>query len=211
MAEKGIHGVSFRIGLVTDQDPINARVRVKFPDRDQVKSWWLPVVFPKTQNDKFYWIPDVGEQVVCLMDLRDEDGAVLGAIYSAIDAPPPPCPDFLYPINSTEKFHVTFKDGAVFEYDRNTHVAKHLAQDSALLRYDAGWHFLTIALPVGAAMSITANGATIAIDASGNVTVDGGSLILAGGGPAVARVGDSTTCPAGSGTITSGSAKVNSG
>ena len=72
-------------------------------------SWWLPVVFAKTQDDKAYWIPDIGEQVVCLMDLRDEAGAVLGAIYSSADVPP---------VNSADKFHLGFKDGARFDYDR---------------------------------------------------------------------------------------------
>ena len=87
------------------QDTENARVRVTFPDRDQMESWWLPVVFTKTQNDKMYWIPDVGEQVVCMMDEYDEDGAVLGAIYSSADRPP---------ATGADKYHCTFKDGAAF-------------------------------------------------------------------------------------------------
>jgi len=49
------------------------------------------------------------------------------------------------------------------------------------------------------------------LTASGNVNVKGAAIVLAGGGPAVARVGDATMCPAGPGTITSGSAIVNSG
>ncbi|MHB8382567.1 MAG: phage baseplate assembly protein V, partial [Candidatus Binataceae bacterium] len=58
----------FRVGIVQEQDTALARVRVKFADYDQLRSWWLPIVVPKTQNDKAYWIPDLGEQVVCLMD-----------------------------------------------------------------------------------------------------------------------------------------------
>src|SRR5207245_775026 len=102
----------FRIGIVKSQDAQNARVRVTFPDRSQMESWWLSVVMPKSQNDKAYWIPDVGEQVVCLMDEHDEDGAVLGSIYSSVDAPP---------VSSADKWHVTMKDGATFEYDRSSH------------------------------------------------------------------------------------------
>ena len=78
----------YRVGIVRAQDTSHARVRVTFPDRDQMQSWWLPVVFPKTQNDKSYWMPDVGEQVVCMVDEYDEDGAVLGAIYSSADMMP---------------------------------------------------------------------------------------------------------------------------
>jgi phage baseplate assembly protein V len=174
----------YRVGIVKTQDATNARVRVLFPDRDQMESWWLPVVFAKTQNDKMYWIPDVGEQVVCMMDEYDEDGAVLGAIYSTIDRPP---------AASVDKLHWTSKDGAVFEYDRSV-------------------HSLEMSIPSGGTVAIKANGASIAIDASGNVVVAAaGQIQLAGGGPGIARIGDATTCPAGSGQIVSGSTKVNAG
>jgi len=174
----------YRVGIVKTQDTVNARVRVVFPDRDQMESWWLPVVFAKTQNDKIYWIPDVGEQVVCMMDEYDEDGAVLGAIYSSADTAP---------VASADKLHWTSKDGATFEYDRSV-------------------HSLQINLPSGGTVAISANGASIGIDAGGNVIVAAsGQIQLAGGGPSVARIGDSTTCPAGTGQITSGSTKVNAG
>jgi phage baseplate assembly protein V len=174
----------YRVGIVKAQDAVNARVRVTFPDRDQLQSWWLPVVFAKAQNDKAYWIPDVGEQVVCTMDEYDEDGAVLGAIYSSADRPP---------VASVDKLHWGFKDGAAFEYDRSA-------------------HSFQMSIPNGGTVTIAANGASIAIDGSGNVTINAeGQLVLAGGGPAIARVGDTTICPAGTGHIVSGSAKVNAG
>jgi phage baseplate assembly protein V len=175
---------AFRVGLVEAQDVTNARVRVKFPDRNQLVSWWLPIVTPKTQNDKAYWIPDIGEQVVCLMDSHDEDGAVLGSIYSQVDTTP---------VQSADKWHLTMKDTATLEYDRSAHT-------------------LAVSIPSGGSVTITCNNATIEIDTSGNIIFNpGAELILAGGGPAVARVGDSTTCPAGTGSITSGSSKVKSG
>ncbi len=157
----------FRVGLVKQQDLQGARVRVAFPDRDQLLSYWLPVVFTKTQNDKGYWVPDIGEQVVCLMDEHDEAGAVLGAIYSSADTPP---------VQSADKYHMSFKDGASIEYDRAAHA-------------------LAVSLPNGATMSISANGASIAIDASGNVKVIPGNgariaLGASGGGVGVARLGD---------------------
>ncbi len=125
------------------QDLALCRVRVRFPDLDQVTSYWLPIVAPKTQNDKAYWMPDLGEQVVCLMDEHDEAGAVLGAIYSQADATP---------VQSADKFHVSFKDGAAFEYDRAAHA-------------------FTAAFPAGATFTVTANGATVKIDAGGNVNI----------------------------------------
>jgi phage baseplate assembly protein V len=174
----------FRIGIVNMLDAANARLRVVFPDRDQMQSWWLPIVFAKTQADKSYWMPDIGEQVVCIMDEYDEDGAVLGAIYSSVDRPP---------VANADKLHWSANDGALFEYDRAAHA-------------------FAVSLPPGGTVNISANGASIAIDGSGDVIVAAaGQIKLAGGGPAVARVGDTTTCPAGSGQIVSGSAKVNAG
>jgi phage baseplate assembly protein V len=172
----------FRVGLVKSQDVNKGRVRISFPDRDQMTSWWLPVVVPKTQTDKAYWLPDVGEQVVCMMDEHDEDGAVLGAIYSDADTTP---------VQSADKVHWSFKDGTSLEYDRAAHSLKCSMPDATL--------------------TIAASGATIAIDASGNVLITTSGQILLGGQAAnkgVARLGDSVTCPAGTGTITTASAIV---
>jgi phage baseplate assembly protein V len=115
----------FRVGIVKIQDVQTARVRVAFPDRNQLVSWWLPIVTPKSQNDKAYWIPDVGEQVVCFMDEYDEDGAVLGAIYSQVDTTP---------VQSADKWHITMQDGSTFEYDRSNHTfAINIAPNSSTL------------------------------------------------------------------------------
>jgi len=193
---------AFRVGIVQQQDAAHAKVRVVFPDYDEVVSWWLPVVFAKTQNDKAYWIPDIGEQVVCLMDLRDEAGAVLGAIYSSADVPP---------VNSADKFHLGFKDGASVDYDRAAHVLDLIFQDSAEIRYDAGAHVLDLkftdhgeikydggahalnmSLPTGATFNLTAGGAQVQIDTNGNVVIKAAGQVQLGTGQlaGVARLGD---------------------
>jgi len=188
----------FRVGIVQEQDAGRARVRVTFADYDQLRSWWLPVVVPKTQNDKAYWIPDLGEQVVCLMDARDEAGAVLGAIYSSADTAP---------VDSADKWHLAFNDNASFEYDRAAHVLNLEFSDGASIKYDGGEHALTVALPSGATLTLGAGGATIAIDALGNAQVTSLAQIQLGAGQlkGVARLGDQVTCPAGLGSITSAS------
>ena len=151
------------MGIVAAQDLQNLRVRVRFPDRDGNLSWWLPIVVPKTQNDKASWIPDIGEQVVCLMDAHDEDGAVLGAIYSSVDTTP---------VRSADKWHVAFKDGAAIEYDRNLHVLSLVAPDGSIIKYDAGVHTLTVGLPnSGANLTVTANGCEILINGGGAIVL----------------------------------------
>ena len=73
-----------RFGIVSQIDPINVQARVSFED-DESTSFWLPVLQTKTLKEKFYEMPDIGEQVACLMDENSEDGVILGAIYSAED------------------------------------------------------------------------------------------------------------------------------
>jgi phage baseplate assembly protein gpV len=158
----GITG-AFRVGMVQEQDAVGARVRVVFSEYDQMESYWLPVVFPKTQDDKAYWLPDLGEQVVCMMDARDEAGAVLGAIYSSADRAPEAM--------SADKWHLTMKDGASFDYDRAAHVLDLKFPDGAEVKYDAAAHAFSATLPHGASFTVALNGATLSIDASGNVNL----------------------------------------
>lgn len=101
-------------GEVCETDPATAKVRVTLPDRDDVVSWWLPVLHHKTLQDKAYFMPDVGEQVVvCFPPVSGmETGFVIGATYNAQDAPP---------VNSQDKWHLLFKDGSWLEYDRASH------------------------------------------------------------------------------------------
>ncbi len=99
-----------KVGRVVAVDEATARVRVELPDCDGMVTYWLPVVVPKSQKDKFYWIPDIGEQVLCaFLDHGLEQGFVIGAIYSDVDT---------VPVKSKDKYHVRFSDGTVIEYDR---------------------------------------------------------------------------------------------
>jgi phage baseplate assembly protein V len=101
-----------KFGVVSATDPANCRVRVKYQDNESVESWWLAVPQRKTLQDKDYDMPDVGEHVACLIDEHNEEGVVVGAIYSAADATP---------VQDQDKRHLAFKDGSVFEYDRGKH------------------------------------------------------------------------------------------
>lgn len=179
-------GNAFRVGIVKDQDPALARVRVVFAEFDQMLSYWLPVVVPKTQNDRAYWIPDIGEQVVCLMDERDEAGVVLGAIYSQVDHTP---------VQNADTFHLGFKDGAAMEYNRADHVLAMKFQDNSAINYDGGAHVLALSFEDQTAIkydcgahALTLNfndGATIKYDASAHVF----SIVGTGSASIVAPMG----------------------
>lgn len=109
--------MSARRGIVVAVDEKTAKVRVKFPDLDNMVSYWLPVVIHKTHRDKHYWLPDIGELVIVLSD-EDGDytqGYVLGAIYNSEDPPP---------IQDRNKHYIRYSDGTEIEYDRETHTLK---------------------------------------------------------------------------------------
>lgn len=107
-----MQGVTRQTGIISDIDEAVVRVRVTLPECDDLKSNWLPVLQRNTQDNKDYWLPDIGEQVEVLLDDNGEDGVVLGAVYSIVDTAP---------LASRDKRYVQFSDGAAFEYDRQLH------------------------------------------------------------------------------------------
>ncbi|MGE1004223.1 phage baseplate assembly protein V [Ralstonia pseudosolanacearum] len=107
----GEAGATIKYGTVSASRPGFARVRL--PDFDNMRTMWLPIVYPKTQDDQACWTYDTGEQVAVLLDARGEDGVILGAVYSSADKPP---------VSDPNKFSIRFKDGALLEYDRASHM-----------------------------------------------------------------------------------------
>lgn len=100
-----------KFGIVRESRPGFARVALL--DMDDLKTMWLPILYPKTQDDQAVWTFDQGEHVALLLDARCEDGVILGAIYSDQDTPP---------ITDSNQFYIRFKDGATLHYDRSSHV-----------------------------------------------------------------------------------------
>lgn len=104
---------TIRQGVVTSVMADSARVRVQLTDADKTVTQPLPVLFPKTQKNKAYDLPDVGEHVVCVFLASGfEQGFVVGALYSDQDT---------VPVSDRDKTHYAFEDGAYFEYDRAAH------------------------------------------------------------------------------------------
>ena len=97
-----------RFGIVSQIDPVNVQARVSFED-DESTSFWLPIIQTKTLKDKFYAIPDIGEQVACLMDENSEDGVILGAIYSTED---------VSTTQSEKQLSVNLEDGSYINADK---------------------------------------------------------------------------------------------
>ena len=99
-----------RFGIVSQIDPINVQARVSFED-DESTSYWLPILQTKTLKDKFYAMPDIGEQVACLMDENSEDGVILGAIYSTEDVPA---------LTSEKQISLNLENNSLINIDKET-------------------------------------------------------------------------------------------
>ena len=99
-----------RFGIVSQINPVLAQARVNFAD-DESTSYWLPIIQSKTMKDKFFVMPDIGEQVACLMDENSEDGVILGAIYTSLDE---------VPAISNLQHLIKFEDGSFIEFNRDT-------------------------------------------------------------------------------------------
>jgi phage baseplate assembly protein gpV len=79
------------------------------------------------------------------MDEHDEDGAVFGSIFSSTDTTPNGI--------TADKRHLAAKDGAVFEYDRQSHT-------------------LTVTIPSNGALNLTVNGGNVNLSApNGDITL----------------------------------------
>ena len=99
-----------RFGIVSQINPVLAQARVNFGD-DESTSFWLPILQTKTLKDKFYSIPDVGEQVACLMDENSEDGVILGAVYSTEDVPV---------VTSEKQISLNLENNSLINIDKET-------------------------------------------------------------------------------------------
>jgi phage baseplate assembly protein V len=100
------------VGKVCSIDPEHCTVRVIFEDRNLV-SYDLPVLVRQTKINKDFYMPDIGEHVVCVfLDNGSEQGFVLGAFYSKEDR--------VSSVVNSEKRRIDFGDGSWLEFDRST-------------------------------------------------------------------------------------------
>lgn len=105
-----------RIGRVSSIDVNTNTARVAFSDKDDLVSGNLMIVNRGSMVDKDYWIPDIDEQVLCLMMPNKSgqglnEGFILGSFFSAEDAPQE---------RSADVRAVKFGDGTVIKHDRST-------------------------------------------------------------------------------------------
>lgn len=102
-----------RVGRVSSINPAAGTARVTFEPQGVV-SYDLQILVPQAMKNKDYYIPDIGEHVVCLfLPTGNQEGFIIGSVYSNEDKPS---------ISSPDKRRVEFEDGTWVEYDRKSHV-----------------------------------------------------------------------------------------
>lgn len=111
-------------GIVSSQDPAKGTVRVIREDKENKVTAELMVLQRGTKDTKDFWIPAIGDQVLCIQTPNFSgkgvgDGFVLGAFYSTRDVP-------VEDDVATQSIH--FPDGSYVQYkDGNINI--HAAGD----------------------------------------------------------------------------------
>lgn len=161
-----------KFGIVTERNPDNCKVRVRFTENNIV-SGWLFVLVSTSKDNKHFYLPDVNEQVVCMMDANLETGVVLGAIYSKVDTVPAGVGE--------DVEAMVFSDGTVVKYDRGAHrLTIDCAGDITVTCQNAdvtasdGATITTPTLTVDGSLTVTGSSTMQGnIEVSGNVTATG--------------------------------------
>ena len=115
------------IGIVCSYGKSPDTVIVRRPDKDDRTTMELYVISRCTHLTKDYWMPDIDDQVLCILTPNHSGkgpgaGYVIGAIYSSED---PPVED------DTNVRSIHYKDGSFIRLDMGTgemqiHASKHL-------------------------------------------------------------------------------------
>lgn len=104
-----------RTGIVSSVNEEKCTARVTFQDKDNMTSAEVSPLCRGSMKNKDYWLPDIGEQVVCLFLPNDKnlsEGWVLGTYFSNPDPPQK---------GSIDDRIFDFGDGTHISYSRKTH------------------------------------------------------------------------------------------
>jgi len=174
--ENSAAGIHF--GRVTAVDAKTCRIRVELPERDNLTTYWIPVVQRNTHQNKHRSLPDLGAHVQILLAANGVDGAYLGSIYS--DAEPPPVID-------DDQEYVRFSDGTELLYDPAT--STHRINCVGKVEIIAA---TTVLVQAGASVTVDTPEVIVTGNATvqGKLTVQGGMQVTGGSGAAASIQGN---------------------
>lgn len=106
-------------GKISELQSNMCRTRAEESDQDDGEgnpcpTFGLPVIqpFAYSKRNRAYSMPDVESMGVAILDESGSNGVILGCVYQEEDKPP---------VTSEHKHHITYADGTVIEYDRQSH------------------------------------------------------------------------------------------
>lgn len=111
--ERALRGM-VRTGTVSAVFPERDTARVMFDDKDGTSSPELHILHRYSGKNKDYWIPDIGDQALCLFNNNDKNfstGWILGTYFTDKQPPQVASPDIM---------RLDFADGTYIEYDRSS-------------------------------------------------------------------------------------------
>ena len=111
--ERALRGM-VRTGTVSAVFPERDTARVTFDDKDGTSSPELHILHRYSGKNKDYWIPDIGDQALCLFNNTDKNfstGWILGTYFTDKQPPQVASPDIM---------RLDFADGTYIEYDRSS-------------------------------------------------------------------------------------------
>lgn len=111
--ERALRGM-VRTGTVSAVFPERDTARVTFDDKDGTSSPELHILHRYSGKNKDYWIPDIGDQALCLFNNNDKNfstGWILGTYFTDKQPPQVASPDIM---------RLDFADGTYIEYDRSS-------------------------------------------------------------------------------------------
>ena len=110
-ADRALRGM-LRTGTVSAVYPKTDTVRVVFDDKDETTSPELHVLHRFSGKNKDYWMPDIGDQVLCIFNNNDKNfstGWVLGSYFTERQPPQ---------VDSADIMRMDFADGSFVEVNR---------------------------------------------------------------------------------------------
>lgn len=119
-----------RYGYVSAYDPKRHMARVRFPDKDNMISAWLPVAVPNSRKNKDECHLDIDEHVYCnMLGNGLEAGVVLCSIWDDKNTPP---------VGDQDIRHTTFEDGTTIFQDRKSKIFQIKDSFGSYIRFEDG-------------------------------------------------------------------------
>lgn len=100
-------------GIISQRDPKAMKVKIKFPDEDNVESNWIDVPVKSSGATKLFMMPGEADEVWVGLDAKGEYGCIIGSRYNSKETPSHSSNDDIALTFAGGMIHVDTASGAV--------------------------------------------------------------------------------------------------